>query len=297
MQSATISATAALMLMVVPCLLSGCDVGVMNGSPTTTRSPITTTYSKRTTPEFITTPTPPPTNSSTTPTNHSTPTGPPTPPVSPTTTTPSPAPSPGICYPTDTVGCLNGQTYDKATQFVCGRGTGDGPAIFDKDKTSCCAQGIPFDKETQFCCYDGVHEKVDEECLPWHGSPPSGVCGKKESAEMFIDIEAISKDSLSMSVNTTSKATEDPCTHGDYKRGCFNGEYYDFSQQMPCGDHIVDYSKQQGCCPTTDHGIMPFSLYDESCCLDGDGKYTIYKEAHHCMCQKKKQRLGFHGLT
>uniref|UniRef100_A0A7S4MIE3 Uncharacterized protein n=1 Tax=Vannella robusta TaxID=1487602 RepID=A0A7S4MIE3_9EUKA len=154
------------------------------------------------------------------------------------------------CVPTETTGCLNGQSYDLAEQFPCRND------LYYYDQTGCCAQGIPFDINNQFCCYDGVHNKDDSTCEPWDPNTPGPLATAPE----------VTKNKLTI-----------PCTHGTSEYGCLNGVRYDWSVEYPCYNYLANFSTQ-GCCVG-----KTYYFSSQSCCFDEQtGEYSVFEGGHEC---------------
>jgi len=193
------------------------------------------------------------------------------------------------CLPTDELGCLNGEAFNRSTQFVCGAARCDTsyqncePAVYQWATTSCCAQGIAFDKDNNFCCYEGVHANSVGVCKPWSSDFPlscncySGVDRRLSGAQGSSQIGS------DPNVVDTKMPTAQPCSGPLPTEGCLNGYLYDYSTQMPCGDYLVNV-QSHGCC-TTAEGIKPYNLQTQSCCKFGASN-EVFEGSRACTCSK-----------
>jgi hypothetical protein len=72
------------------------------------------------------------------------------------------------CVRTSTTGCIYSNSYDLATQFVCGSmQAGNTPPIYDLATQGCCNMGIVYSKELEFCCNNQIYPLGAGQCVRW----------------------------------------------------------------------------------------------------------------------------------
>lgn len=72
------------------------------------------------------------------------------------------------CVMTETSGCIFSDSYDFATQFVCGAmQSGNTPPIYNLATQGCCNMGIVYSKEFEFCCANEIYPKTAGQCVQW----------------------------------------------------------------------------------------------------------------------------------
>jgi hypothetical protein len=72
------------------------------------------------------------------------------------------------CIRTSTTGCIYSNSYDLATQFVCGAmQAGNTPPIYAKEFQGCCNMGTVYSKELEFCCQNKIYPKGSGQCVQW----------------------------------------------------------------------------------------------------------------------------------
>lgn len=196
--------------------------------------------------------------------------------------------STAACVPTVGLGCLNGQAFNRSTEFVCGASVCDAsyqncqPAIYQWASSSCCAQGIAFDKENSFCCYEGVHDNSVGVCKPYTPNFPT-TCGCYDVERRLSGVQGSPQIGNDPNIVNTKVAADQPCSGPLPTEGCLNGYLYDYSTQMPCGDYLVNV-QSHGCC-TTAEGIKPYNLQTQSCCKLGVSN-EVLEGPRACTCSK-----------
>jgi len=191
------------------------------------------------------------------------------------------------CIPTMELGCLNGEAFNRSTEFVCGASKCDAsyqncqPAVYQWATSSCCAQGVAYDKQNSFCCYEGVHDNSVGVCKPWSSQNLNDGSGCYDGvARRLQGSPQIVNDTI---VVDTKVLAEQPCSAPLPTEGCLNGYLYNYSTQMPCGDYLVNV-QSHGCC-TTAEGIKPYNLQTQTCCKFG-GNDEVLDGGRACSCSK-----------
>ena len=161
--------------------------------------------------------------------------------------------SSGDCAPSATTGCLNGVSYEFATQFPCGN------QVYNWSTTGCCAQALPFNTSQSFCCYDGVHDFDQYYCGAWKPVAAAASAAASSAASIGSSIDGETawervlrpgqrmEDVLPIDTKTRLPPPPEACLHGTTAFGCLNGHRYNWKTEYCCNSFIVLYNTT-GCC-------------------------------------------------
>jgi hypothetical protein len=204
------------------------------------------------------------------------------------------------CVMTDSTGCINGISYNLATEIVCGSETNQ---IYSKSEIGCCNQGYPFYRDSEFCCgtdYSKVYPFESGNCVQWSETDDDSLaycwdCTDLPARDRFLEFvtspnveneeDVLRKDSRALLNSKTNTITEGPydppCTEKNTIYGCYNTFPYLLSDYYPCGDWLLDHNIY-GCCDG-----QPFRISSQSCCYFNEA-YVIKNSVSYCKCQSYK---------
>eukprot|EP01126_Amoeba_proteus_P011139 TRINITY_DN14459_c0_g1_i1.p1 TRINITY_DN14459_c0_g1~~TRINITY_DN14459_c0_g1_i1.p1 ORF type:complete len:205 (-),score=22.11 TRINITY_DN14459_c0_g1_i1:85-699(-) len=180
------------------------------------------------------------------------------------------------CEVNSTHGCLNGNSYEFATQFPCRN------SLYDVSTQGCCAQGLPFDLAKSFCCYDGLHSSSIFTCGAWAWNATNPSCYDCTESQVRMKPQKIVPTDDDAPINTLLPNTGKKCDSPNGAYGCLNTYPYSWSELYPCKNWLLSFSLY-GCC----NGI-PYSYAKDTCCYDPVQNSYFVKGGvgHYCSCTR-----------